>query len=66
MLAPLIDADSLSSLLHVGEIFDITTLDKERERIASYLNDRGYFNFSVNNIEYRVDTLLGVAGWASR
>ncbi|NBJ09108.1 hypothetical protein D1647_23520 [Alistipes sp. Z76] len=59
MLAPLIDADSLSSLLHVGEIFDITTLDKERERIASYLNDRGYFNFSVNNIEYRVDTLLG-------
>ena len=59
MLGPLIDADSLSSLLHVGEIFDITTLDKERERIASYLNDRGYFNFSVNNIEYRVDTLLG-------
>lgn len=59
LLAPLIDADSLSSLLHVGEIFDITTLDKERERIASYLNDRGYYNFSVNNIEYRVDTLLG-------
>ena len=58
-IAPVIEADSASSLLHVGEIFDITTLDKERERIASYLNDRGYYNFSINNIEYRVDTLQG-------
>lgn len=58
-LAPVIEADTASSLLHVGEIFDITTLDKERERIASYLNNRGYYNFSINNIEYRVDTLKG-------
>ncbi len=58
-LAPVIEADSASSLLHVGEIFDITTLDKERERIATYLNNRGYYNFSINNIEYRVDTLQG-------
>ena len=58
-LAPVITSDTTSSLIKVGQIFDITNLDKERERIASYLNDRGYYNFSVNNIEYRVDTLGG-------
>ena len=59
LLAPVIEADTASSLLHVGEIFDITVLDKERERIATYLNNRGYYHFSINNIEYRVDTLQG-------
>lgn len=59
LIAPIIEADTASSLIHRGDIFDITVLEKERERIATRLNDRGYFNFSVNNIEYRVDTLAG-------
>ena len=58
-LAPVIESDTAQSLIKVGNVFDITALDRERERIASYLNDRGYYNFSVNNIEYRVDTLGG-------
>ena len=58
-LAPVIESDSASTLLRVGNVFDITSLDKERQRIASYLNNRGYYNFSINNIEYRVDTLGG-------
>lgn len=58
-IAPVIESDTATSLIKVGNIFDITALDKERERIASYLNNRGYYNFSVNNIEYRVDTLGG-------
>ena len=58
-LAPIIEADTASSLLRVGEIFDITSLEKERERVANYLNNRGYYNFSINNIEYRIDTLQG-------
>ena len=58
-LAPVIESDTASSLIKVGNIFDITALDKERERISSNLNNRGYYNFSVNNIEYRVDTLGG-------
>ena len=58
-LAPIITADTARSLIRVGEIFDITVLDKERERISSHLNDMGYYNFSVGNIEYRVDTLGG-------
>ncbi|MBO5878287.1 MAG: BamA/TamA family outer membrane protein [Alistipes sp.] len=59
LLAPIIEADTAQSLIRVGEVFDISALDRERERIASYLNDRGYYDFSVNNIEYRVDTLGG-------
>ena len=58
-LQPIIESDSAASLLRVGNIFNITELDKERERIATFLNDRGYYDFSVNNIEYRVDTLGG-------
>ena len=58
-LAPVIESDTAQSLIKVGNIFDITALDRERERIAAYLNDRGYYNFSINNIEYRVDTLGG-------
>ena len=58
-LRPVIEGDTANTLLRVGNIFDITALDKERERVAQYLNNRGYYNFSVNNIEYRVDTLQG-------
>ena len=58
-LKSIIEADSGTTLLRRGDIFDITVLDKERERIAAYLNNRGYYNFSVNNIEYLVDTLGG-------
>ncbi|MCH5329763.1 MAG: BamA/TamA family outer membrane protein [Alistipes sp.] len=56
---PIVCADTVNSLLHTGDIFDITVLDKERERITSYLRERGYYNFSVNNIEYIADTLAG-------
>lgn len=56
-LRSVILADSAGCLLKKGDILDITLLDAERERIASYLNDRGYFDFTVNNILYEVDTL---------
>ena len=58
-LGPIIEADTAQSLLKVGNVFDIPTLDKERERIAKFLNNRGFYDFSINNIEYRVDTLGG-------
>ena len=50
-------ADSVGCLLKSGDALDITLLDAERDRIAAYLNDRGYFDFTVNNISYDVDTL---------
>jgi len=59
-LRPLILEDTLHSLLHPGDIYNISTLDQERERITDYLRQRGYFNFTVNNISYRY--LLDTAG----
>ena len=58
-LEPVVLPDTVNTLLHKGEIFDISILDAERARIASYLKDKGYYNFSVNNIEYIADTLSG-------
>ena len=56
-LRSIVLSDSARSLLSEGNVLDITRLDAERERIASYLNNRGYFDFTVNNISYQVDTL---------
>lgn len=56
-LKSIILADTASTLLHRGDVLDIALLDDERERIAQNLNNRGYFDFSVNNIFYNVDTL---------
>ena len=58
-LEPIILPDTVNTLLHKGDIFDISVLEAERERIALYLKDRGYYNFSVNNVEYLADTLSG-------
>ena len=58
-LEDIILPDTVNTLLHVGNIFDITVLDRERERITNYLRDRGYYNFTVKNIEYLADTLGG-------
>lgn len=54
-----IEQDSSSTLLHTGNVFDIGVLDKERLRIADYLKDKGYYNFSVNNISYVADSMIG-------
>ena len=58
-LEPILLPDTANTLLHKGDIFDISVLNAERERIAIYLKDRGYYNFSVNNVEYIADTLGG-------
>ena len=58
-LRPLILADTTKSLLHRGEILNIGVLDEERTRIAKYLNNNGYFDFTANNITYEIDTTIG-------
>lgn len=56
-LEPIILSDTVRTMLKVGDRFDITVLDAERERITIYLKELGYYNFTVNNIEYVADTL---------
>lgn len=56
-LEPIILADTVNTLLKTGDRFDITVFDAERERLAIYLKELGYYNFTVGNIEYIADTL---------
>lgn len=56
-LEPLILEDTVSSLIKVGYPLDRMEMEKERSRIASMLENVGYYQFSVNNISYLVDTL---------
>ncbi len=57
LIKALVERDTASSLIRVGAPFNATTLDRERERIANNLRQRGYYNFSTNNIEFLADTL---------
>lgn len=58
-LEQIILPDTTQSLLHTGEVFNLGVLDQERQRITTFLRQRGYYNFTVNNIEYQADTLGG-------
>ncbi|MFR9603311.1 MAG: BamA/TamA family outer membrane protein [Rikenellaceae bacterium] len=59
LIRPVVLQDTTLSLVKRGDIFSVSLLDKERERVATHLRENGYFRFTVNNIEYEVDTLRG-------
>ncbi len=59
LLRPLVLPDTVNSLIKVGDIFSVMLLDEERERITTNLRSKGYYDFTVRNIEYRADTLAG-------
>lgn len=56
-LRDIILADTVSSLIVRGDIFDESVLEEERNRIATLLNNNGYYDFTANSISYEVDTL---------
>ncbi len=60
-IAKLLQGDTLS-FIRKGSILDINALGKERERITKLLRGEGYYDFSENNISFKVDTTLGNHG----
>lgn len=46
-------------LIKKGQIYNDATLAAERERITTFLRDRGYYDFTVNNITYVADSAVG-------
>jgi outer membrane protein assembly factor BamA len=52
-------ADSSNSLIKKGANYDVDIMQKERERIASELNNNGYYFFVKDYVHYKVDTTLG-------
>ncbi|MBO5721272.1 MAG: BamA/TamA family outer membrane protein [Bacteroidales bacterium] len=51
--------DTTLNLLKQGTLFDYYILDQERERIATILNNRGYYSFNKDYITYAADTTVG-------
>ncbi len=48
--------DTVTRVVNRGDIFDIEALDAERRRITADMRRRGYYRFTVNNIEFVADT----------
>lgn len=48
-----------ATLLREGMDFDVKVLDQERERIATVLQDNGYYRFNKEYVTYRADTVRG-------
>lgn len=58
-VAAVLAARPQRSLVEVGQIYDVETLDKERERLTGILRNEGYFAFNKEYISYRIDSALG-------
>ena len=53
----IIENDSAQTLLHEGMVFDVSTLDNERQRITRLLQNNGYYKFNKDFLVYQADTL---------
>ncbi|MEG1554903.1 MAG: BamA/TamA family outer membrane protein [Rikenellaceae bacterium] len=56
-LSSYIYADSSSTLIHVGDVYNRKTLEDERFRITHNLQNNGFFTFAVDDITYLIDTI---------
>lgn len=57
-LAGFIYADTVNSLIVRGQRYDTGTLQNERQRLTRHLREEGFFNFSRDFINFRVDSTL--------
>lgn len=50
---------ALRSKLYEGMVFNINTLNEERQRIADYLQNMGYYKFTKEYVTFVADTVKG-------
>ena len=55
-MSKLIEESIEKTILKPGVRYDLELLKKERQRIDSYLKDRGYIDFRSDNLLFKVDT----------
>lgn len=53
----IIIADTINSLIRRGEQYDVTLLDKERDRIVKLLKNNGYYFFNKDLISFAADSV---------
>lgn len=58
-IAALVLRDSLATLVRAGQRFDADVLDQERDRIATFLRERGYLFFNKELLVFTADTTVG-------
>ena len=51
-------ADSTRRIIHTGDLFDVDKLEAERERLATNMRRRGYYNFNKDYIHFLADSSL--------
>ncbi len=58
-MAKVVLGDTLKSLIHPGEVFNVDDLEKERDRIETLCRDSGYYAFTKDYVSFFVDTTVG-------
>ena len=48
--------DTVNQLIKINNIFDLDVLNSERQRLVTYLKNRGYYKFSEDLIRFQADT----------
>lgn len=54
----LIQNDSVNKLIRVNHIFDVDVLNAERNRITRFMKNRGYYQFTEDQISFLADSSL--------
>lgn len=58
-LTDLIYADTTDCLIEKGKPYDVDVLQAEQARLERYIRDLGFYNFSGEDIYFRVDSAIG-------
>ncbi|MFI3287862.1 MAG: BamA/TamA family outer membrane protein [Rikenellaceae bacterium] len=58
-LAPIIEEDTINSLLKTNGVFERKKLEGERKRITENLRNQGFWGFNQNYITYVADSMKG-------
>lgn len=56
-LTQLVLKDTINTVIREGDLFDLDVLQEERNRIADYLRNQGYYNFTNDHVFFRADTV---------
>ena len=58
-LSPVIYSDTTDCLIEKGKPYDVDVLQSEQSRLERFIRDLGFYNFSGDDIYFRVDSTVG-------